>query len=73
MSFDKEVVHVFAREHDPFERKNLAPDRIPDDAKQMLDTLREYMLASPEVNKEVDLKKMPQSLIDDLRSLGYVQ
>ncbi|MBN2359222.1 MAG: sulfatase [Deltaproteobacteria bacterium] len=73
VSFEKEVVQVYDRPRDPHERANLAPDRIPPQAATMLQGLRAYMMAAPQPNQDLDPKKMPQAVIDDLKALGYVQ
>lgn len=73
VSFDREGFKIYDRQRDPGEQDNLAPDRIPPRAEQLLEELRAYMQAAPRPNQEVDPKAVPQAVLDDLRSLGYVQ
>ena len=73
VSFDREVLQAYDRLTDPFEKKDLAAGELPATTRAMRDELRAYMLSAPSPNHEVDLETMPKSLVDDLRSLGYVQ
>jgi arylsulfatase len=75
VNFENEVVHAYDRLKDPLDKKNLAKGgkKLPAAAAKMRDSLRTYMENAPEANKEVDPKKVHESVLEDLRSLGYVQ
>ncbi len=74
VSFDKEVLHVYARQTDPRDRNNLAgKGSLPKEAAELRDKLKGWMLRSPRSNGDVDVKKMNPSALQDLRDLGYVQ
>jgi arylsulfatase A-like enzyme len=75
VNFEKEVLHVYDRQKDPQDKKNLARNgkKIPAEAAKMRDSLRTYMENAPSPNREVDPKKVHKEVLEDLKSLGYVQ
>lgn len=75
VSFDKEVLHVYDRQKDPRDTKNIADGKtpLPKEAADMVEQLRAWMTKAPAANTDVDPKKMHPSALRDLRDLGYVQ
>jgi arylsulfatase len=73
VNFEHEVLHVYDRQKDPLDKKNLANGKVPAEAKKMADSLRTYMHNAPSPNREVDPKKVHKEVLEDLKSLGYVQ
>ena len=75
VNFEKEVLHVYDRQTDPLDTKNLAArgKKVPAEAEKMVNSLRTYMLNAPSPNREVDPAKVHKEVLDDLKSLGYVQ
>ena len=72
VNFEKPVLHVYDRQKDPLDRKNLSA-KPPPAAQKMAESLRSFMENAPSANRDVDPDKLPKEVIDDLRSLGYVQ
>lgn len=72
VNFEAPVLHVYDRQKDPLDKKNLGA-KPPEAARKMAASLRSFMENAPAANRDVDPKKLPKAVIDDLRSLGYVQ
>jgi arylsulfatase len=75
VNFKREVLHLYDRAKDPRDMKNISRrlKKQPKEVRDMVDSLRTYMENAPEPNKDVDPKKVDKAILDDLRSLGYVQ
>lgn len=74
VSFDREVLHVYDRVADPLDRKNLAPAKVPEEARPLIHALRRWMTATPRSNEgEREGAVIPAGIKENLRSLGYVQ
>lgn len=74
VNFEREVVHVYERQKDPRDKNNVAAKGpLPKEASELKDKLKGWMLKSPTANRDIDVKKLDPSALQDLRDLGYVQ
>jgi hypothetical protein len=73
VSFDKEVLQIYDRVADPFDRHNLAGGKVPRDAGQLAEYLRSHMHRAPQPNRVVSHGDMPKAVLENLRSLGYIE
>ena len=72
VNFTQPVLHIYNRQVDPLDRTDISGSP-PRAATMMAESLRTYMQNAPAANREVDPAKVPPSVLEDLRSLGYVQ
>ncbi|MBI3181574.1 MAG: sulfatase [Myxococcales bacterium] len=73
VSFDSEVLHVYDRQADPAERRNLAPDRLPPATSALVSELRRHMQSGGAPSEAAAEETVPAGIRENLRSLGYVQ
>lgn len=81
--FDQEQLMIFDRQADPRELKPLklqAPtltaaqiSSLSPRNQAMVQALRAYLEQAPAASDTIDPKTVPKAVVDDLRSLGYVQ
>ncbi len=74
VNFEHEVLHVYDRQHDPLDRKNLAgAGTLPDEPLKMVKHLRAWMKAAQAPDRSAPVNDVSTRALENLRSLGYVQ
>ncbi len=73
VNFEHEVVQVFDRQKDPFEKSNLFARVMSSRVMLLLEKLRSYMKAASKAGAALKKGDIPKQVLEDLRSLGYVQ
>lgn len=74
VKFDRPELQVYDRLSDPRDKKNLVGGPpLPVEARRLAESLRAHMTGAPAPDARLDAGDVPPAVLEDLRSLGYVQ